>query len=642
MTQAYCRYFTALILFLSFLKAEAQQTCVGALGDPVINIDFDRGASNIGPSINETNYSYVAGNPNDGQYTIVKTSAGLNPGWHQNVINHTPNDPNGYFMLVNADLNKGIFYQTQITTQLCPNTTYEFAAYIINILRNSGVKPNIRFTITNNGLPIPGADFLTGDIPEGSATDWIKRGGTFITPANLGIIKLVMTNENPGGNGNDLAIDDITFRACGPIITSTVTNANNFNNNTANICVGDTRILILSAKASPGTYTSPQYQWQEFDGNNWVNSTKPGAQSPDLTVNFVNASLGNYKFQVLVAENGNINSTTCRVISSPITVNVNNKPNPTASNSGAACIGSNVQLNVDQGVSFSWTGPNGFSSTVQNPTLPNVSLSSAGTYIVTVFNVSGCSNTSQTQVQVLPPVIANTNITAGTICQNESVDLIASGGSSYSWLPIDGLSDPNIANPTASPKQTTTYTVSVSNGTCSVTKNITITVLKSASAYAGEDKKMLFGQSVTLNGNAIGDNITYLWSPSDYLEDPTKLNPVATPPVDMTYTLTVQSNCNVSMDNVFVKVYPKIEIPSAFTPNGDGINDTWNIPSIASFTNPKLKVVNRNGQLVFESTNTQSWDGKFNGKGLPTGVYYYTLYLNEGVKIYSGWVLLTR
>jgi gliding motility-associated-like protein len=638
LTQTLRKYLIALILFFSISELNAQ-VCTGTLGDPVISIDFDRGSSNIGPPINETNYSYIAGNPNDGQYTVVQTSAGLNPGWHQNITNHTPNDPTGYMMLVNADYNKGVFYQKTNINNLCPNTTYEFAAWVINILRGSGIKPNIKFTIENNGIPIK--EFSTGDIAEGSATNWIKYGTIFTTPANVGVITLKMTNENPGGSGNDLALDDITFRACGPVTTSTVTNANNFNNNIANICIGDTKTLILSSKVTPGTYNLPQYQWQEFNGTSWVNSTKQGTQTADLKVDFVNAALGSYKFQVLVSENGNINSTYCRVVSTPITINVNDKPSPIASNSGAACVGQNIQLSASGGTSYSWAGPN-FTSTLQNPIISNVSLNSAGTYTVTVFNAAGCLNTSQTDVQVLPVVIANTNITSATICENESVALEASGGSSYTWLPVDGLSNPDIANPIASPKQSTTYKVSVSNGTCSVTKEITITVLKSASANAGEDKKMLFGQSVTLNGNAMGDNVTYLWSPSNYLDDPTKLNPIATPPNDITYALTVQSNCNVSTDEVFVKVYPKIEIPSAFTPNGDGINDNWNIPSIASFPNPKLKVVNRNGQLVFQNTNTQPWDGKHNGKNLPTGVYYYTLYLNEDFKIYSGWVLLTR
>jgi gliding motility-associated-like protein len=625
------KYFLILILLNATTLVKAQ-TCTGTLGDPVINIDFGRGTATFAPPISETTYRYIAGNPEDGQYTIVKTSAGLNSGWHQNVVNRTPNDPNGYFMLVNADFTKGVFYQTTITN-LCPNTTYEFASWVINILRNSGIKPNIRFTIENNGISIK--EFTTGDIFEGSATNWIKYGTIFTTPANVGVITLKMTNENPGGGGNDLAIDDITFRPCGPTISSTINNTGI----NANLCAGENGSFNLSSTVSSG-YNDPVYQWQEFVGNNWVNIT--GETTTQTTRVFTNAQSGLYQYRLAVAENGNINSANCRVSSATLTVNVNAKPTPTATNSGAACEGGNVQLNVDQGVSFVWTGPNSFSSTLQNPQIPNVTTASTGTYQVTVTNAAGCIATTTTDVTVLPVVNANINISEATICENQSVNLMASGGTTYTWLPIEGLSNPAIANPIASPLQTTTYTVTISNGTCAETKQVTINVLKNALANAGEDKKMLVGQSVVLQGAISGDNITYLWSPIDYLDDPTKLNPIASPPTDITYTLTVQSNCNVSTDDVFVKVYPKIEIPNTFTPNGDGVNDTWNIPSISAFENPKLQVINRNGQLVYETRNTQPWDGKSRGKNVPVGVYYYNLYLNEDFKLYSGWVMLTR
>lgn len=607
------------------------QTCTGTLGDPVIQIDFGRGTATFGPQISETNYRYIAGNPEDGQYTIVKTSNGLNQGWHQNVVNRTANDPNGYFMLVNADFTKGVFYQNTINN-LCPNTTYEFAAWVINILRNSGIKPNIRFTIENNGISIK--EFTTGDIFEGSASNWIKYGTIFTTPANVGVITLKMTNENPGGSGNDLGIDDITFRPCGPTISSTINNAGI----NASLCEGESGSFNLSSTVSSG-YNDPVYQWQEFIGTNWVNIA--GETATQTTRVFTNAQPGIYQYRLAVAERANINSANCRVSSATLTVNVNAKPTPTATNSGAACEGSTVQLNVDQGVSFEWTGPN-FSSTLQNPQIPNVTTANTGTYLVKVTNAAGCIATTSTQVNVLPAINANINISNTTICENQSVNLVASGGTTYTWLPVEGLSNPAIPNPIALPQQTTKYTVTISNGACSETKEVTINVLKNANANAGDDKKLLVGQSVVLNGVALGDNITYLWSPTDYLDDPTKLNPVTTPPTDITYTLTVRSDCNVSTDEVFVKVYPKIEIPNTFTPNGDGINDTWNIPSISAFEKPKLQVINRNGQLVYETRYAEPWDGKSDGKNVPVGVYYYNLYLNEDFKLYSGWVMLTR
>ncbi|MBP8067388.1 MAG: gliding motility-associated C-terminal domain-containing protein, partial [Pedobacter sp.] len=197
--------------------------------------------------------------------------------------------------------------------------------------------------------------------------------------------------------------------------------------------------------------------------------------------------------------------------------------------------------------------------------------------------------------------------------------------------------------PIASPTKTTTYTVSVTNGACTATTDVIINVTKLAKANAGADQKGLAGQSVNLDGTASGDNITYLWSPPDYLDDPTKLNPTATPPKDITYTLTVKSDCGTSTDDVFVRIYPKVEIKNTFSPNGDGKNDTWNIAALEAFPTHEIKIVNRNGQIVFTNKGKYlPWDGKSHQKDVPIGTYYYTIYLNDDFKTLSGWVFVTR
>lgn len=621
--------FTAFLLFTVVLTNA--QTCTGALGDPVINIDFGRGTTKFGPPIAETNYPYVASTPNDGFYTIVQNTANLNGGWHQTVVNRTPNDPNGYFMLVNANETKGVFYKTNITG-LCPNTTYEFAAWIINLLLAPGIKPNVKFTIENNGILIK--EFTTGDIREGNATDWIKYGTIFVTPANVGTITLTMSNENPGGIGNDLGLDDITFRACGPTITSSIDNGGP----TTSICEGENKTFNINATVSTG-YNDPVFQWQRLSNGNWVNVA--GQTNTSATFSFVNAIPGTYNYRLNVAERANVGSPQCSIFSAPITITVNAKPNPIATNNGPKCVGQDVQLTANDGVSYSWTGPN-FTSTEQNPILSNVSLASAGVYTVTVTNASGCTNTSQTTVNVLPALNITTNFDSQSICPGESIQLVANGGTSYTWSPTTGLSNPNIANPIATPLTTTTYVVGVSNGNCTSTKSILVNVLNNPTVNAGADKTIIAGQKTVLNGEFMAGNATYLWSPADFLDDPTKLNPIANPTSDITYKLTVQTPCTTISDEVFIKVYPKIEISNAFTPNGDGINDTWGVPAMSAFDNPKLTVVNRNGQKVFESNKAIQWDGKFNGQDLPIGAYYYTLYLNDEFKRYTGWVFITR
>jgi len=631
-------YLFFLILFsINEIKA---QVCTGDLGAPIAaaGTDFGTGTASYGtPLGSATNYNFVAGTPSDGSYTIVKSTTNLNPGWHQNIINHT-NDPNGYMMVVNASNTPGIFYQTTVSG-LCPGVTYEFAAWVINILRNSGIKPNIKFTIQNNGQTI--GEFWTGDILEGSATDWKRYGTTFKTPPNVGVITLIMTNENPGGSGNDLALDDITFRACGPKITPVIVNTSS---STANICEGQSATVNLSATVSQ-VYTDPAYQWQVNTGSGWSDLNLPGAQSTQVAITYTKAIAATYTYQLLVAERANINSPNCRIVSSPLTVTVHTNPVPIATFSGLPCEGSTITLAATSGVTFLWTGPNNFTSTLQNPILTNVIPAQSGIYKVVATNAAGCSTTTQLDLQILPRPVAITNIPNGvtSICEESKVQLIASGGTSYHWEPAVGLSDQNIANPIASPLTTTTYTVSVSNGLCTVSTSVLINVTKKAKADAGADKKAFFGKSVNLEGKASGDNVTYKWSPSTYLDDPNKLNPIATPPNNMTYTLTVSSNCGISTDDVFVRIYPKIEIPNTFTPNGDGKNDLWNIPALEAFPTHTIKIVNRNGLTVFEHKDSYlPWDGKFNQKDVPVGTYYYTIYLNEDFKTLSGWVFVVR
>ena len=86
----------------------------------------------------------------------------------------------------------------------------------------------------------------------------------------------------------------------------------------------------------------------------------------------------------------------------------------------------------------------------------------------------------------------------------------------------------------------------------------------------------------------------------------------------------------------------ELGIPSAITPNGDGINDTWNIKNLELYPESFIKIFNRNGQEVFTASFDQSWDGKYNGEDLPAGTYFYLIDLVTLSKVYSGTVTLLR
>ncbi|TDG36347.1 gliding motility-associated C-terminal domain-containing protein [Pedobacter changchengzhani] len=626
-----------LIFVYAFTFVKAQQVCTGNLGDPIIEAgsDFGRGTQTFGnPTPANTTYQYIAGTPQDGFYTLAKTTAGMNTAWHQNITNHTPNDPNGYMMVVNASYTQDIFFKTTVR-DLCPNTTYEFASYIINILNRSGIKPNIKFTIENDGIEIPGG-FTTGDIPESATPQWQKYGTTFTTPANMGTITLTMSNVNPGGNGNDVALDDITFRPCGPVISPALRGTNA---TTASFCEGNDMTFNIDA-LQPVGFTDVAFQWQKQTNNEWVDI--PGATQKDYVVQFTNAVVGDYHYRLAAAERINIGSLKCRVVSAPIDFFVKSLPIAKASNGGPYCAGDEIQLRAEGGDHYQWTGPNNYTSTDQNPIILNATTAMQGIYSVTV-SLNGCTAPANTELQILDRVVGSTNFSSVDICENTGITLKAFGGTQYTWMPATGLSNLNSDETFASPKDSTIYQVKISNGVCYEMKEIKVNVLKNAMADAGDDKKIFAGSSVTLNGKISGDEVTYFWSPADFLDDPTKLNPIATPKYDITYTLNVISKCVSSTDAVFIKVYPDILIPNSFSPNGDGFNDTWNIPAAGAFPNPKLKIVNRYGALVYQSVGFyKPWDGKLNGKDLPVGTYYYTIYFNEDFKTYSGWVFLTR
>src|ERR1700730_1300179 len=218
------------ILSLSVLiwSGSLAQLCTGSLGDPVVLINFGSG-NNPGPPLSAatTFYTYYSNDcPADGQYTVRNSTANcFNNTWYNLIEDHTPNDVNGYFMLVNASVQPGDFYVDTVRG-LCPSTTYEFAAWVINVLKPSacgggGTNPNLTFKIeTPSGTQL--AKYNTGDIPQLTAPEWKQYGLFFKTEVNSTDVVVRITNNAPGGCGNDLALDDISFRPCGPLVTAGV------------------------------------------------------------------------------------------------------------------------------------------------------------------------------------------------------------------------------------------------------------------------------------------------------------------------------------------------------------------------------------------------------------------------------------
>ncbi|QEC45017.1 PKD domain-containing protein [Pseudobacter ginsenosidimutans] len=179
---------------------------------------------------------------------------------------------------------------------------------------------------------------------------------------------------------------------------------------------------------------------------------------------------------------------------------------------------------------------------------------------------------------------------------------------------------------------------------CSASATQTITVNPTPTANAGPDKGILPDGVAVLDGSGTGEGIRYSWLPADQFRDPSRAQPSVSPKEDSRYTLVVSSRdgCKAS-DEVWVKVLPKVVVPNAFTPNGDGINETWVLLYLESYPNCTVDVFNRYGQRVFHSTGYgRAWDGRLNGSLLPAGTYYWVIDPKTGKGLLKGSVTIIR
>jgi gliding motility-associated-like protein len=208
-----------------------------------------------------------------------------------------------------------------------------------------------------------------------------------------------------------------------------------------------------------------------------------------------------------------------------------------------------------------------------------------------------------------------------TLCTGDSIILRASAGSNtYAWS--NGATTDSIVVYTGG-----MYIVTGYNGSnCFESDTAQVVFTPAPVAFAGVDATITFGDSLLLQGTG---GTSYAWSPVLYLSTPNAQNTIAKPKKTTSFVLRVTNTFGCEdYDTVLVTVNipTNLIVPNLISPNGDNVNDAWDLTTLPDLENTKVSVLNRWGKLVYSSNNyLNDWEGTYEGNPLPDGTYIYII-----------------
>lgn len=411
-------------------------------------------------------------------------------------------------------------------------------------------------------------------------------------------------------------------------------------------CIGKT--ISLTGSNTMAGFNIVGYKW-EFPDNSQL-TTK------DVSRVFQTGGDKLIRFTV-VADNGCSADTLKKLF-------VSDPSSLTFSISGKACVDSSLSFTSSipsgQGVSATWYWDFGDGQTSSSKS----TYIGAHRYKVARSNIpvkhwvvidQGCnSDTTTKNVPIInPPPVADMTIAADSFCIGSLIGFQPNNLSNISTWKLD-LGDGNqVSKPSpyrhrysSSKTYTASLVVTSKEGCGSAPFNKSVIIHPPPPINAGTDKYIKKGNAVTLDASISNPSAySFLWTPALYLDKPNTQNPICKPDANITYQIFVVNNqtlCSAS-DTVKVFLLSDVDIPNTFTPNGDGINDTWDIRFLDQYRNTQLEIYNTAGQIIFRSYGYRAaWDGKRNGAKMPDGTYYYVIDLGDGSKRLTGYVTILR
>lgn len=497
----------------------------------------------------------------------------------------------------------------------------------------------------------------------------ILKAGSFVGSKDLGPDRLISTN-NPLCDGSTLTLDAIVSGATyqwyqnGNILTGetsatyTVTSEGryevNISSSSCNLKGSITIEYIEKAKVAPKTFTNCD---TNFDGNipiklDDLNATIITNYKPEFVVkyyqNLTDATLGNantlpnnWSYNTDITIYARVENGVCAPEIQPIefklgtTLNLltNEATPPSICDDNLDAIKSvNLKtfeslFTTDNSVSITYFNSENDAKNNINPISSTLNITSTGTYFLRFEKVNSCPNWAKVTVNIKTPK-ASTTLQNVEICKNTTYTLDAGPGFKYKWS--TGEQTRIVIN-----KGIGDYYVDLeaSNG-CVYRQYVKIT--------AAPDPIVTVE---VVNNNSITINATGGSAPYEYSLDGIHYQP-----------LNVFYNLSRGLQKVYVRGKEKcvpiekefliINLINAITPNGDGKNDVLDYSDLRIKKEVKIIISDRFGNIIHQEINTQKyiWDGKTNGRPLPTGTYWYILEWTEpdtGVKMtYKGWVLV--
>jgi uncharacterized protein YjdB len=442
-------------------------------------VDSTFGTAAYGTAYGGTSYHYYAGSsPQDGYYYLVDS---LIPGtnWFgghaAKFYDHTGN--NGYFMVINAAYALDEFFRQRVTN-LVPGIQYTISFYMANVSQESAIKPNITYGLQDlNGNVI--ASNTSGDL---NTTSWTLESFTFTATATTA--DLFLRNNNIGGSGNDLGIDDISLN---PYITPL--GPNTISPTIApNICIGTD--YIFSNAQSPGTWSHSQSAITTLfpiGSNVIVDGIMAGKDTITYTYTNGNGCVSTQQSYI--------------VVSAPPVVKVTDQFGGYICMNQTDSLYTAITTTSTAPYAYSWSAtPAGSGLTVGSPQTANAAAvtpvgGNTYTYTDSVTDAVGCSAADFVNVVVSPHNAPTITVTGSNICLGSSIsDLTANfvigstGTYTYLWTAAPGATSGIISsggsendniqspNPTPTAAGTYTYNVKVNDGFCNVYAGNNITV----------------------------------------------------------------------------------------------------------------------------------------------------------------------